>query len=61
MTKYIVMYVLYGVTRQAKFTKERKADAIKFFREKKSSCERAVLFSIDSDDPEIWYDLSKNY
>ena len=58
--KYIVLFVMNGITRQVEFDRGQKHEAIEYFKQIRKSADRARLFSIDSEDEEIWYDLSKN-
>ena len=60
-TKYIVLGVNSGVTVSFEYMKDQKAEAVACFRNIRFRSERAKLFSIDSDDEEIWYDLSGKY
>lgn len=61
--KYIVLYRVNGISKELRFPRggAGKADAIAAYREVKTHGEWAKLFSIDSDDSEIWYDLSNKY
>lgn len=61
--KYLVMFVSNGITKEFKFSKDQKAEAIAAFKNirMRAGTQRIKLFSIDSDDEDIWYDLSKNY
>lgn len=59
--KYIVMFVMNGVTKQIDYSKEQKMEAVAAFKNIKLRADRTKFFSIDSDDNDIWYDLSNNY
>ena len=59
--KYIILFVIGGATNEMRFPKERKAEAIAAFKNIRLRADRIKLSSIDSEDPEIWYDLSKKY
>lgn len=61
--KYIVFYREDGIGKELRYPRgdAGKAEAIAAYREVKTRGEWARLFSIDSDDPEIWYDLSNKY
>lgn len=61
--KYIIMFVKKGITQEFKFPAGQKEEAIRVFQKIRSfdDVQRIRLFSIDSEDEEIWYDLGKNY
>lgn len=61
--KYIVLYREGGSRRELHFPRGAagKADAIAAYQEVKAWSFFARLYSIDSDDSEIWYDLSNKY
>lgn len=61
--KYIVMFVIDGATKQIEFSKEQKAEAVAAYKNirMRAGIDRIRLFSIDSEDDEIWYDLSNKY
>lgn len=56
--KYVVVAVIDGATKEFRFPRGEKAEAVALFKDVLLRADRARLFSIDSDDPEIWYDLS---
>ena len=60
-TKYIVLMVIEGKTNQFKYSKEQKAEAICAYKNLRLRADRVKLFSIDSEDEDIWYDLSNKY
>ena len=57
--KYILMFVCNGVTRQIEYTREEKEQAIEDYKGLIGRVLNPKLFSIDSDDPDIWYDLGE--
>ena len=57
--KYILMWVCNYTHRQVEYTKEEKQQAIDDFKSLIGRVKCLRLFSIDSDDPDIWYDLGK--
>lgn len=59
--KYIIAFVMDGITRQFDFGKEQKDEAIRAYQNIKGISDRAKFWSIDSEDEDIWYDLSGNY
>ena len=59
--KYIVLCVFDGVTKQFEFPVSQKAEAISAFKNVSLRADRAKLFSIDSEDESIWYDLSNSF
>ena len=59
--KYIVLFVMNGVTKEITYSVDQKAEAIASFKNIRMRADRAKLFSIDSEDNDIWYDLSNNY
>lgn len=59
--KYIVMAVFDGITKEFYFTVEEKAEAIACYKNVRMRADRAKFFSIDSEDDDIWYDLSNKY
>ena len=58
-TKYIIMAVFNGVTKQFEFPLEKQAEAISWYKNIKLRADRVRMFSIDSDDPTMWYDFGK--
>lgn len=59
-TKYIIMAVFGGITKQFEFPVEQKAEAIAWYKNIKLRADRARMFSIDSEDDSIWYDIGKS-
>lgn len=59
--KYKIIAVFEGVTKEFNFPKEQKQEAIAHFKNIRMRADRAKLYSIDSEDEEIWYDLSDKY
>lgn len=59
--KYIILAVFGGVTNQFEFTRDQKAEAVATFKNVRMRADRAKLFSIDSEDEDVWYDLSFKY
>ena len=60
-TKYIILAVVNGVTKQFEYTVSQKAEAIATYQNIRMRADRVKLFSIDTEDSEIWYDLSMKY
>lgn len=60
-TKYIVMAVFNGVTKQFDYPVSEKEEAIACYKNVRMRADRCKFFSIDSEDDEIWYDLSERY
>lgn len=58
--KYILMFVASGVTKQIEYARDQKAEAVAALKNigMRSNVSRIRLFSIDSEDGEIWYDLT---
>ena len=61
MKRYIIMYVVNGVSMQREFTKEQKAEAIEAYKGIKARADRSWFYHIDSEDDTIWYDWSMRY
>lgn len=59
--KYILLFVSNGITNQIEFSAHEKAEAIAAFKNVRMRADKVKLFSIDSEDDEIWYDIGKNY
>lgn len=59
--KYIILACVNGCTKEFDFTVDKKAEAISCYKEIKVKAERAKFFSIDSEDEDMWYDLSNKY
>lgn len=59
--KYILLFVTSGITKQVEYPVSMKEQAIADYRNVRMRVDRAKLFSIDSDDSDIWYDLSNKY
>lgn len=61
--KYIVLYREDGIGKELRYPRgdAGKAEAIAIYRHARKKFGWAKLFSIDSDDSEIWYDLSNKY
>lgn len=59
--KYVIMAVFNGVTKEFSFPKEQKEEAIATYKNIRMRADRAKFFSIDSEDEDIWYDLSNKY
>lgn len=59
--KYVIIVVIDGKTTQFEYPVEDKAQAICDFKNIRLRADRIRLFSIDSEDEEIWYDLSNKY
>lgn len=60
-TKYIILAVFNGITKEFKYTVDKKAEAINDFKNMRLRADRIRMFSIDSEDDTIWYDIGKNY
>ena len=59
--KYIVIFVVDGITKQVEYNKAQKAEAVSAYKNIRMRADRAKLFSIDSEDEDIWYDLSNKF
>lgn len=59
--KYKIMEVFNGITKEFNFPKNKKAEAIAAYKNIRMRADRCRFFSIDSDDNDIWYDLSDKY
>ena len=59
--KYIIMAVFNGVTKEFSFPVTEKAEAIACYKNIRMRADRCKFFSIDSEDNDIWYDLSNKY
>lgn len=59
--KYKILAVINGITKEYNFRLEEKDEAISTFKDIKKRADRCVMFSIDSEDPDIWYNIGKNY
>lgn len=61
-TKYLIIARFNGgIENEYRFTKEEKAEAIATFKNIRMRAAYIKLFSIDSEDEDIWYDLSNKY
>lgn len=60
-TKYIVIFVSNGITNQVEYDKTQKSEAIAAYKNIRMRADRAKLVSIDSEDEDIWYDLSNKF
>ena len=58
-SKYILLYRCNGVSKQIEYPKDKKEQAVNDYKNLTRRLDFVKLFSIDSDDPEIWYDLGK--
>lgn len=59
--KYIILAVFNGVTNEFSFSVTEKAEAIACYKNIRMRADRAKFYSIDSEDNDIWYDLSDKY
>lgn len=59
--KYILMFVMDGLTHEQRFPLKKKEEAVMKFKLllDDPDCWRVKLFSIDSEDDELWYDIGK--
>ena len=60
-TKYIIMAVFNGVTKEFRFTVEQKEEAKATYKNILLRADRAKVYSIDSEDEDIWYDQSEKW
>ena len=61
--KYIILTTFNGVTKEFSFPVTEKAEAIACYKNvrMRADKDKTKFFSIDSDDKDIWYDLSQKY
>lgn len=59
--KYKIIAVFKGITKEFNFRLCEKKEAIAAYKNIRLRAERCKFFSIDSEDDEIWYDLSNKY
>ena len=59
--KYKILAVFNGVSNEFNYPVEKKTEAISDYKNIKMRADRCKLFSIDSEDDELWYDLSNKY
>ena len=60
MTKYIILAVVNGVTKEFKFKREEKAEAIATFKNIRMRADRCKMFAIDADFNDLWYDVTND-
>lgn len=59
--KYIILAVFDGVINEFSFPKEQKEEAIAAYKNIRMRADRVRFLSIDSEDDDIWYDLTDKY
>lgn len=59
--KYKIIAVFDGITNEFDFPLSEKEEAIAAYKNIKLRADRCIFFSIDSEDDDIWYDLSNKY
>ena len=56
-TKYILIFTANGISKELKYKANQKEQAISDFKNLNRRLDYVRLFSIDSEDESIWYDL----
>ena len=59
--KYKIIANFHGITNEFNFNVNEKSEAIACFKNVRMRADKTKFFSIDSEDNEIWYDLTNKY